>query len=97
MFLVNNDETKILERQKHTGTNTQNQLVRLAGGLTFVHIQSLHIGEFRVIDSHTIPKELSKTLCDLGGQRDFREEVKHLLALLQVFVNEMDINLRLAR
>ena len=97
VLFIHDDKPQILEGQEDAGTDTQNQLVRHRGGLSFVHIETLDIREFGMIDPHIVTKDLPQPFRDLGGQRNLREQVEHLLSLLQVLADEVDVYLRFAR
>lgn len=97
MFLIDNDQPEILEREEDAGAHTEDELVGSFGGLPFIDIKSLGVGKLGMIDSHAVAKEMVETLGDLGGEGYFGQEVEHLLAFSQVVVDEVDVNLSLSR
>ena len=97
MFLIDNDQPEILEREEDAGAHTEDELVGSFGGLPFIDIKSLGVGKLGMIDSHAVAKEMVETLSDLGGEGYFGQEVEHLLAFSQVVVDEVDVNLSLSR
>ena len=97
MFLIDNDQPEILEREEDAGAHTEDELVGSFGGLPFIDIKSLDVGKLGMIDSHAVAKEMVETLGDLGGEGYFGQEVEHLLAFSQVVVDEVNVNLSLSR
>ena len=97
MFLIDNDQPEILEREEDAGAHTEDELVGSFGGLPFIDIKSLDVGKLGMIDSHAVAKETVETLGDLGGEGYFGQEVEHLLAFSQVVVDEVNVNLSLSR
>lgn len=50
-----------------------------------------------MIDAHLVAKDAAQALCNLGGEGNLRQQIKHLLPFLQAFVDEVNVYLGLSR
>ena len=63
----------------------------MVGKLFLINLNSLSIGEFRVINAHLIAKNTTQTFSNLGGQRNLGQEVQHLFTLCDSLTDEMNV------
>lgn len=49
-----------------------------------------------MIDAHLVAKDAAQALCNLGGEGNLRQQIKHLLPFLQAFVDEVNVYLGLS-
>ncbi len=49
-----------------------------------------------MVDKETVAEDAAEAVCELGGERDFRHEIKHLVAVGKHAVNQMRVYLGLA-
>ena len=96
MLLVHDDQSEVAEREEHARAYAQNQAERLLAELFLVDRHTVGIHELRVIDTQLASEHRPQTVRDLSGQRDFGQQVEHLLALADIFLNQVDIYFRLA-
>ena len=92
MFLINDDKSKLLKGQKDGTARAKNNLIGSIGKLLVPHFHTLGIAIFGMIDAQSIAKHFLQAACNLYGQGDFGQEIKHLLAPIECLLDEMDID-----
>ena len=97
VLLIDDDQTQIVEREKHGGADAEDQKGLACREEMPIHLLALPVGELGVIDHHGVAEHTVQTLGDLCGERNFGQQVQHLLALRQHLANEVDVDFGLAR
>ena len=96
MFLIYDDQPQVTKRQKDRGTNSENHIITLLSQLFLPDLHPLGIRELGMINTQPMPEHPFQTLGNLSGQCDFRKQIQDLFSCFQHFLNEVDINFRLA-
>ena len=96
VLLIHNHQAQSLEGQEDGRTDTQDDIVFLLAQLLLPDFHPLGIGKLGMIDTKATSEHPLQTFGDLGGQGDFGQEIEHLLACLQRFLDEVDIDFGLA-
>ena len=96
MLLVDDNESQVLEWQEDGTSCTKNDIVGMPRHLLLPYLDSLRITILRVVDAQSVAKDTVQSLHDLDGEGNFRQEIEHLLVLIECLFDEMDIHLGLA-
>ena len=96
MLLIDNHQPQVLERQQYGTACPKDDIIGMSGELFLPNLHPLGIGVLAVIDTQTIAKHMLQALHNLHRQRNFWQEIEHLLFLLQSLFDEVDIDLRLS-
>ena len=96
VLLIHNHQAQSPKGQEDGRTDTQDDIVFLLTQLLLPDFHPLGIGKLGVIDTEATSEHPLQTFGDLGGQGDFGQEIEHLLAGLQRFLDEVDIDFGLA-
>ena len=94
MFFIDDDKTQVVEGKEDGGTGTQKELVAVG---TLLEGALPHFGTFArietgMVDADSGSEEASEPIDDLGGERNFGEQEKHLLTARKDIVDETDID-----
>ena len=94
VFFIDDDKTQVVEGKEDGGTGTQKELVAVG---TLLEGALPHFGTFArietgMVDADSGSEEASEPIDDLGGERNFGEQEKHLLTARKDIVDETDID-----
>ena len=96
VFLVDDDQSEMAEGQKHCRTGTKYHVVRLVGDLLLPYLHTLGIAIARMIDAQSRTEHTLQAACHLHREGYFGQQIEHLAALVDGFLNEMDVYFGLA-
>ena len=97
MFLVDDDQSEFAERQKHSRTHAEDNIIGIGRKLFFPYFHPFGITVFGVIDAHSAAKHPLQPFADLNRQCDFRQEIEHLFMAFQGLFYQVDVDFRLSR
>ena len=96
VFLIDNHESQILERQQNGATGTEDDIIGIARELLLPDLHTFGIRILAVVDAESIAEHMLQALHDLHRESNLGEKIKHLFLLLQCLTDQMDIDLGLA-
>ena len=95
VFLVDDDQSEVLEREEYGTAGTEDHVVGILGELFLPDLHTLGIGILGVVDAQTVAKDVLEALHDPYRQCDLGQEVEHLFLLFQRLTDQVDIDLGL--
>ena len=96
VFLIDDDEAEALEGQEDGTAGTEDDIVGILGELFLPYLNTLGIGIFRMVDAQAMAKDTLEPFHHLDSQGNLRQEVEHLLMLVECLLDKMDVDFRLA-
>ena len=96
VFLINDDQPRIFERQEDCTPRPENNIVRFIGELFRPNFHTLGITISAMVDAQPTAKNSLQAFHDLYGESYFGEQIKHLLVFVESFLYQMDVYLSLA-
>ena len=96
MLLIDDDESESLKGQKNRRPRPENHVVRLVGKLFLPDFDALGIAVFRMVNAQPIAENSAQSLHHLHGQGNFGQQIKHLTAFVEGFLDEVDVDFGLA-
>src|SRR5688572_12833251 len=95
MLLISNDEAQVAERKKKGRPCPEDDLQFTRADLV-PYFHPFILAELTVINTDVTPEVLLQAADDLRGERNLRQEIKHLLPLLYVFFHQLHVQHGLA-
>ena len=96
VFLIDDDEAKMLEGQEDRRTHAENNLVGVGRQLLLPYFHSLRITVLGVVDAQTVAEDTAQAVHHLHRQRYLGQQVEHLLMAVDGLLNKMNVNFGLA-
>ena len=91
VLLVDNHQAETLEGQEHCTARTKDDIIGMRRELLLPDLHALGIAVFGVVDAQTVAEDTLQAIHHLYGEGYLRQEVEHLLLLLQRLLDKVDI------